>query len=120
MLIITDSFSFNAVSNNNEGSDINVRVQHVAASDIKEIFGKLIEEHGDYKSILQTKKTSEDFSKILGIELQKFTSKFFTREDFLKISRTNSLLYGEVIKHHDTKAEYRWFIISIPSTANIE
>ena len=115
MITITDSFSLNAVSNKGEGFDANFRVRRIKSSEIKETVAELVKTHNEIKSILQTKKVSEDFTKLLGIHVEKFTSRIFTREDFMKVNRTNSLLYGELVKDKENdKTEYYWYLISIP------
>ena len=118
MLTITDSFSLNAVSNNGEGFDANIRIRRLKENELQATVAQLIENHKEYKSILQTKKTADEFSKILGVTLSKFSSKLFVREDFMKINRTNILLYGETHKNPiSKKTEYYWYLLSIPEPA---
>ena len=119
MLTITDSFSFDAVSNKGEGFDAIFRVRRIKINELQSTVKQLVDNHKEFKSILQTKKTSDEFSKILGINLTKFTSKLFTREDFMKINCTNILLYGEQIKDRvSKKVSYNWYLITIPSSAD--
>lgn len=115
MLTITDLFTFNAVSNKGEGFDAIFRVRRLKQDEVKTYVDRLTKNHDGYKSIVSTKTAAEEFTKILGVKVDKFKSAVFTPEDFLKVNRTNILLYGEKNKDNGT---YLWYLISIPESAD--
>lgn len=119
MLTISDSFSFNAVSNKGPGFDAVFRVRRLKDDEVKDIIQKLLEEQKEFKSIVSTKKAAEEFSKILGLNITKFSSKLFTPEDFMKVNPNNFMLFAETVKDPSTKAvSYIWYLVSIPETAD--
>lgn len=119
MITISDSFSFNAVSNKGPGFDAVFRVRRLKDDEVKDTVRQLLANHADFKSIVSTKKAAEDFSKILGLNITKFSSKLFSREDFMKVNRTNILLFAEAVKDPTTKAvTYIWYLVSIPESAD--
>lgn len=119
MITISDSFSFNAVSNKGPGFDAVFRVRRLKDDEVKDTVGKLMANHKEFKSIVSTKKAAEEFSKILGMTITKFSSKLFTPEDFMKVNRTNIMLYAEASKNPESKATiYTWYLISTPEDAN--
>ena len=119
MLTISDSFSFNAVSNKGPGFDAVFRVRRLKDDEVKDTIQKLLEEQKDFKSIVSTKKAAEEFSKILGLNITKFSSKLFTPEDFMKVNPNNFMLFAETVKDPSTKAvSYIWYLVSIPETAD--
>jgi len=119
MLTISDSFSFNAVSNKGPGFDAVFRVRRLKDDEVKDIIQKLLEEQKEFKSIVSTKKAAEEFSKILGLNITKFSSKLFTPEDFMKVNPNNLMLFAETVKDPSTKAvSYIWYMVSVPETAD--
>lgn len=56
MLTITDSFSFDAVSNKGEGFDAIFRARRIKNNELQSTVRQLVDNHKEYKSILQTKK----------------------------------------------------------------
>lgn len=119
MLTISDSFSFNAVSNKGPGFDAVFRVRRLKDDEVKDTIQKLLEEQKEFKSIVSTKKAAEEFSKILGLNITKFSSKLFTPEDFMKVNPNNFMLFAETVKDPSTKAvSYIWYLVSIPETAD--
>lgn len=119
MLTISDSFSFNAVSNKGPGFDAVFRVRRLKDDEVKDTIQKLLEEQKEFKSIVSTKKAAEEFSKILGLNITKFSSKLFAPEDFMKVNPNNLMLFAETVKDPSTKAvSYIWYLVSIPETAD--
>ena len=119
MLCITDTFSLNSVSNKGEGFDAIFRCRRIPTAEVAATVKALMANHKDVKSLLTTKKAADEFSKILGTPLTKFSSKLFTIEDFMKVNRTTILLYGEFHKNADGKGgEYCWYLLSIPENAD--
>lgn len=119
MLCITDTFSLNSVSNKGEGFDAIFRCRRIAATEVVGLVKSLMANHKETKSIISTKKAADEFSKILNTPLTKFSSKLFTIEDYMKINRTNILLYGEFHKNASGKGgEYYWYLLSIPENAD--
>ena len=119
MLTISDSFSFNAVSNKGPGFDAVFRVRRLKDDEVKDTIQKLLEEQKEFKSIVSTKKAAEEFSKILGLNITKFSSKLFTPEDFMKVNPNNFMLFAETVKDPSTKAvSYIWYLASIPESAD--
>ena len=112
MLLITDKLSFKGLI---KTTDINISIQSINGSRIdqlKERVSTLLKQtESGYKSLLTLKSNEHIYTESLGIEVKKFNSKVFTIDDFLTISKSNTIIYSEVNK--DTKERVWYFINQI-------
>ncbi len=109
MLIFTDAFSFNAVCIGSNLKSIKMDVVSIKDSDLKDTLKMLMNSYGDIKSLLITKKAVEEFKKETGLDLTLFTSKLFSRNDFMKINKANAIIYREKDKENNTVS---WYLIT--------
>ena len=109
MLYITNDFSLNHITNDQGIKfDQNIRIKRLDPFMVKKVASFLLLKHQKYKSLVTTKKAAKDFSKVLNFKLEKFESKYFSIEDFIRVKPNYEILAGI-----HNKTDYNWYLITV-------